>query len=483
MRYLKMTSTAHRAIAVAHGDGVGPEIMAAVLAILEAASARIKAEPVRLGEQVYKRGISEGIEPQAWEVLQRDRVLLKAPLSTPRGRGIKSPDSHIRKVFGLFANVRPILTAHSPQLDLVIVREHQEEPHVGMEHRQTPEVTQCLKLISRPGSERLIRCAFDYARQHGRGHVTCMTQHNHTRLSEGLLHKLFHEIGAAEYPDIDRSHRSAHLSAALLKELTQRRDVILAPELRKDTLCDLATQVEGAASLAGSADIGEQFAMFETAHGSAHHIAGRDLANPSGLLQAAVMMLMHLGQEEVAAQIQSAWRRTIEDGIHTADLYRRGVSSAQVGTRAFAKAVIERLHDRPRQLPSAAAGPREPSAIAPTTRREEKRLVGIDISLDWDKPGRDAEQLARALRAASKDGVLELKMMTNCGVKVWPDCDPVGCRTDQWRCRFMLDARAPSSASLSQMDNIDLMCCIALNGFDIIKTESLYTFDGVPGFS
>src|SRR5438477_12696082 len=183
-------------ISVAHGDGIGPEIMAATLQILEAAGAALEIETIEIGEKVYLRGNTAGIEPSSWDSLLRTRVFLKAPITTPQGGGFKSLNVTTRKTLGLYANVRPCVAYHPfvqtlhPGMDVVIVRENEEDLYAGIEHRQTENVVQCLKLISRPGSERIVRYAFDYARKTNRKKVSCFTKDNIIKLSDGLFHKV-----------------------------------------------------------------------------------------------------------------------------------------------------------------------------------------------------------------------------------------------------------------------------------------------------
>src|SRR6266536_4146920 len=290
-------------ITVAAGDGIGPEIMSATLAVLEKSGAQLAIEEIEIGERVYRRGASSGIEPSAWESLRRTRVFLKAPITTPQGGGFKSLNVTTRKTLGLYANVRPCVsydpfveTKH-PNMDVVIVRENEEDLYAGIEHRQTEQVTQCLKLISRPGSEKIVRYAFEYARRHNRKKVTCFTKDNIMKLTDGLFHKIFNEI-AAEYSDIENEHWIVDIGAAKMADTPNAFDVIVMPNLYGDILSDVAAQIAGSVGLAGSANIGENIAMFEAIHGSAPRRAGQNLANPSGLLLGAVLMLVHIGQTE-----------------------------------------------------------------------------------------------------------------------------------------------------------------------------------------
>src|SRR5438270_1160540 len=342
-------------ITVAHGDGIGPEIMAACLQIIKEAGARVAPETIEIGEKVYLRGVTSGIEPSAWESLRRTKVFFKAPITTPQGGGFKSLNVTTRKMLGLYANVRPcvsydpyVQTKH-PKMDVVIVRENEEDLYAGIEHRQTHDVYQCLKLISRPGSERIVRYAFEYARANNRKKVTCFTKDNIMKLTDGLFHKVFDEIGA-EYEDIEKEHWIVDIGAAKLADTPTAFDVLVMPNLYGDILSDVAAQIAGSVGLAGSANIGEHVAMFEAIHGSAPRRAGQNLANPSGLLLGAVMMLVHIGQVDVAERVHNAWLRTIEDGVHTYDIYDEGVSKQKVGTREFAEAVAARVGQTPQML-------------------------------------------------------------------------------------------------------------------------------------
>lgn len=473
-------------VTVAYGDGIGPEIMQATLRILEAAGAALSFEPIELGEAVYRRGITAGIEPEAWDSIRRNRVLLKAPITTPQGGGYKSLNVTLRKALGLYANVRPavayapfVRTRH-PQMDVVIVRENEEDLYGGIEHQQTGEVVQCLKLVTRPGCERIIRHAFEYARANGRRKVTCMTKDNIMKKTDGLFHQVFDEV-AAQYPDIANEHLIIDIGAARLADTPEMFDVIVTLNLYGDILSDIAAQVAGSVGLAPSANIGGHAAMFEAIHGSAPQIAGQGIANPSGLLLSAVMMLVHVGQPQVAQKIHNAWLLTIEDGIHTADIYAETISSRKVGTDAFTNAVIERLGLEPRMLAAVryrAAHPDEQPAHITYTRTpaENKQLVGVDVFLDWR--GTDPDELGNRLRAAGTDE-LPLSMITNRGVKVWPNGLPETFCTDHWRCRF----HAIVDRTVHPEQILALLSRIHTHGFEFIKTENLYTFEGKAGYS
>src|SRR5881227_337526 len=335
-------------ITVAYGDGIGPEIMEATLHILKEAGAKLAIDRIEIGEKVYLSGNTSGIDRSAWESLRDTKVFLKAPITTPQGGGYKSLNVTVRKTLGLYANVRPCVSYHPfvetkhPGMDVVIVRENEEDLYAGIEHRQTDQVVQCLKLISRPGSEKIVRYAFEYARRNNRKKVTCFTKDNIMKLTDGLFHKVFDEIGA-EYPNIENEHWIVDIGAAKLADTPEAFYVIVMPNLYGDILSDVAAQIAGSVGLAGSANIGTIAAMFEAIHGSAPRRAGQNLANPSGLFLGAVMMLVHVGLTDHAERVHNAWLRTIEDGVHTYDVYDEKVSKQKVGTKEFAEAVVERL--------------------------------------------------------------------------------------------------------------------------------------------
>jgi isocitrate dehydrogenase len=471
------------AVTIAYGDGIGPEIMEATLRILEAAGAPLRYEEIEIGEKVYHQGHTSGIAPEAWDVIRRNPVFLKAPITTPRGGGYKSLNVTIRKSLNLFANVRPtqsyapFVASPHPGINLVIIRENEEDLYAGIEHQQTREVTQVLKLISRPGSERIIRYAFEHARAYERRKVTCMTKDNIMKLTDGLFHRVFEEV-AREYPDIESEHQIIDIGAARVAAQPEWFDVIVTLNLYGDILSDIASQVAGSVGLAGSANIGGRVSMFEAIHGSAPDIAGKDVANPSGLLNAATQMLVHLGEADIAETIGNAWLATLESGIHTADVYRPRLSQREVGSKDFTQAVIDRLGDRPHQLPAvhfrAGGISVVPSATVPT----EKRLVGVDVFLDWSQGEREPERLGRGLESSAPPA-WTLRMISNRGVKVYPGGIPETFRTDHWRCRFV-----PSGDEGIDFGGVlDLLGALHGAGYEVVKTEHLYTFDGQPGYS
>ena len=470
-------------ITIAKGDGIGPEIMDATLRIIKAAGAQIETDFIEVGEKVYLKGNNSGIAPEAWETIKRNKVFLKAPITTPQGGGYKSLNVSTRKFLGLFSNVRPcfslspfVSTKH-PKMDLVIIRENEEDLYAGIEHQQTDEVVQCLKLISRPGCEKIIRYAFEYAKQYGRKKVTCFTKDNIMKQTDGLFHQVFNEI-ALEYPELENEHWIVDIGAARLADTPEIFDVIVMPNLYGDILSDVAAQIAGSVGLAGSSNIGEECAMFEAIHGSAPAIAGQNIANPSGLIQGAILMLAHIGQGAVAEKIQNAWLRTIEEGIHTFDIYREGVSKIKVGTQEFADAIILNLGKEPYVLKAVKLLHNKPVTIQPYIRKteSERKLIGVDLFIYWR--GLSAADIASIVKGLPiKD--LHLTMITNRGIKVWPEGFKETFCTDHWRCRF----KTEDGKALNYEAVIDLLNACGKAKLDVIKTENLYTFNGKEGFS
>jgi isocitrate dehydrogenase len=471
-------------ITVAHGDGIGPEIMDATLHILNEAGARLDIETIEVGEKVYQRGISVGIEPSAWESLRRTKVFLKAPITTPQGGGFKSLNVTTRKTLGLYANIRPCVSYHPyvdtkhPKMDLVIVRENEEDLYAGIEHQQTNDVVQCLKLISRPGSEKIVRYAFEYAQRNNRKKVTCFTKDNIMKQTDGLFHKVFDEIGA-EYPDLEKEHWIVDIGAAKMADTPEAFDVIVLPNLYGDILSDVAAQIAGSVGLAGSANIGDRCAMFEAIHGSAPRRAGQNLANPSGLLLGAVMMLVHIDQPDVAERVHNAWLRALEDGIHTYDIYKAGVSKQKVGTKEFAEAVVARVGQRPEKFKSVSysqAPAQTASRRSAPRARMQKAYVGLDVFLDWSNG--PAAQLGPELEKLAGD--LRLQTISNRGVKVFPGEIPDFVYSDLWNCRCLA---ADAGGAVTHAQTVALQQRITGAGYDVVKTEGLYTFDGQRGYS
>ena len=470
-------------ITVAKGDGIGPEIMEATLKIILEAGAQIEIDEIEIGEKVYLAGNPSGISSDSWETIRRNKIFLKAPITTPQGGGYKSLNVTTRKFLGLYSNVRPCMSLYPfvdtkhPNMDIVIVRENEEDLYAGIEHQQTDEVVQCLKLISRPGCEKIVRYAFEYAKQHNRKKVTCFTKDNIMKQTDGLFHKVFDEI-AVEYPEIENEHWIIDIGAAKMADQPETFDVIVMPNLYGDVLSDVAAQITGSVGLAGSANIGEECAMFEAIHGSAPRRAGQNIANPSGLLQGAIMMLNHIGQSEIAEKVQNAWLKTLEDGYHTYDIFKSGTSKQKLGTKEFADAVIANLGQKPNLLKPVSYANNSALNLPKYVRKPvaKKDLVGVDIFVHWQ--GSNSNELADIIRKIERNSI-KLSLITNRGIKVWPNGFKETFCTDHWRCRF----EDINGNTISKNDIIQLLLMAENENIDAIKTENLYSFNGKPAFS
>lgn len=468
-------------ITVARGDGIGPEIMEATLKILEAAGAEIEIHEVEIGEKVYLKGHPTGIEDETWETIRNTKAFLKAPITTPQGGGFKSLNVTIRTTLGLYANVRPcvsyspfVATKH-PEMDVVIVRENEEDLYSGIEYRQSPEVCESIKLISEPGSEKIIRYAFEYAVTNNRKKVTCFVKDNIMKLSDGLFHQVFDRV-AKEYPNIESDHWIVDIGAAKLADTPEDFDVVVMPNLYGDILSDVGAQIAGSVGLVGSANIGDHGAMFEAIHGSAPRRAGQNMANPSALILASVLMLIHIDQSKHATAIHNAWLKTLEDGIHTYDIFKEGVSKEKVGTQEFAGAVIERLGQKPKELKAVSyenkSEKKKPFVRKPIKTKRE--LVGVDVYLYSN------DSLEYFVKKMTGESFIDSKieMISNRGARVYPDGMPETFCVDQWRVRFAFE-----KGPCTQEEIVGLLAELTQKGHDIIKVENLYTFDGTPGFS
>jgi len=487
LRYLEESKSATMSkttITIAKGDGIGPEITNACLSILKAADAPLNYEEITIGEDIFLSGVKSGIPEEAWSIMARNKVMLKGPITTPQGGGYKSLNVTIRKTMGTFANVRPVksfspyIATHFPKMDVVIVRENEEDLYAGIEHQQTSEVVQCLKLISRPGCEKIVRYAFEYAKAHGRKKVTCMSKDNIMKFTDGTFHTVFNEI-KGEYPEIETDHYIIDIGSARLANDPERFDVIVTLNLYGDILSDITAEIGGSVGMGGSANIGKNFAMFEAIHGSAPDISGQNIANPSGLLNACCMMLVHLRAPDCALKIQQALYKTIEEGIHTGDL-KSDLTTRLVGTAEFAEAVIERLGQAPKKFDVSQPTGHTIQMKDPYLPTPTKTLVGSDIFIDWKEDGRDPNKLGAQLEALSGNGI-QLKMISNLGVKVYPGGRPETNCSDHWRCRFVSDKGNNATMNLSDLTNF--LQELEKSGLDYIKIENLYDFDGQRGYS
>ena len=490
----------NRAITIAYGDGIGPELMDSAIKILKASGAKLHFNVIEVGKEVYEKGFNSGLMPSAWEELKNTKIMLKAPITTPQGGGYKSLNVTLRKKLGLYANVRPITSLYPyvntkhEKMDVAIIRENEEDLYMGIEHKQTGNSQQCLKLITNSGSEKIIRYAFEYAIKNNRQKVTCFSKDNIMKITDGAFHRIFDEV-AKEYPNIEADHYIIDIGSARLAAKPEIFDVIVTANLYGDIISDIAAEVAGSVGLAGSANIGDEYAMFEAIHGSAPTIAGQNKANPTGFIQAAIMMLVHIGQIEAANNIRNALFKTIEDGVHTYDIYSEKTSSKQVGTKEFTDEIISRLGQSPTKLPiSNFKEIIEDSNKKPNIYREEvaedKKLIGFDLFLDWQNEFEDLISLINGVESEK----LEIKIITAKGLIMWPVIDkqdqniyPKG----QTILRFIgkgITGKASNQIidqekSITHDDIIDMLKIISDKKVDFIKYEGLYSFSGEAGYS
>jgi len=476
-------------IAVAYGDGIGPEIMEAVIRIFQNAEVNLIIDTISAGEEQYRRNYETGIPPSAWDTIKNNRILLKAPITTPQGKGYKSLNVTLRKTLGLYANIRPVqsydpfIKCNFPNMNLVVVRENEEDLYAGIEYRLTDEVYESLKLITRSGSEKIAKFAFDYAIKNNRKKVTCFIKDNIMKLSDGAFYKAFAEVSKS-YPEIENDQMIIDIATAKVAANPEMFDIIVTENLYGDIISDVAAEVAGSVGLCGSANIGENYAMFEAVHGSAPDIAGQNIANPTGLINASVMLLNHVCLFEKAALIQNAVNYTIEQGVHTADLYDEKNSSKKVGTKEFTDEVIKNLGQKPSKLPAAKIKTEDSCEVrtvdltsSPMISKERK-LVGVDVFIDYSAT--DLGEFGKSLTKETSKLKLNLQMISSKGLKIWPDVNAEGKPSDMVRCRFISNA---GNKEASHKDILELLTLLNKKNFTFIKTENLYLYDETLGFS
>ncbi|WP_264338947.1 isocitrate dehydrogenase [Wolbachia endosymbiont (group A) of Cheilosia soror] len=472
-------------ITVAYGDGIGPEIMEAVLSILREAEAEILIDIIEIGERVYSKEWSHGISPSGWKSIERTKILLKSPTTTPQGKGHKSLNVALRKNLGLYANIRPCISYHPvienkfDKFDIVVIRENEEDVYTGIEHRLTGDSYQCTKIITKSGSEKICRYAFEYAKKHNRKKVTCLTKDNIMKMTDGTFHAAFDRI-AKEYPDIKAEHYIVDIGIARVATEPENFDVIVTENLYGDILSDIVAQTSGSVGLAGSSNIGNEYAMFEAVHGSAPDIAGKNIANPSGLLNAAVHMLIYIGQVGTAKLIYDAWLKTLEDGIHTADLYKEKRSKQKVGTKEFAEAVIDNLGKKPAELIIGSGSDSKINLDSKINKVQDnyeqdykvKKLVGSDITLAWDKSS-NVDQIVGLFESSN----LQMIAIYSKGLAIWPGNSKPS--SDQITCRFIANNEKQAITN-SGVNN--LLIKLEEHNFDVVRMDKLYLYDGKEGF-
>jgi isocitrate dehydrogenase len=476
-----MTAT-KRKITILPGDGIGPEVVDAALAIIKATDAAVEFEKGEAGARAFQKGIVTGIPKDTIESIERTHVVLKGPLETPIGYGNRSANVTLRTLFETYGNIRPVRELPGVQtaftgrkLDIVIVRENIEDLYAGIEYMQTPGVAEGLKIISREGCEKIVKLAFAFAIAEERKAVHCATKSNIMKLTEGLLQHTFEEF-APRYPSIQSKHILIDNCAHQLAMRPEQFDVIVTTNMNGDILSDLTSGLTGGLGFAPSANIGNDVSIFEAVHGSAPDIAGKNKANPTALILSAAMMLRHIGEGKAANDVEQAVLVTLESGIRTSDMM--GVQNP-TSTTDFTKAVISNLGKRsklspPRdykkvELPAAVPGVN----VVPASRR---RVSGVDVYIESDLEPR---ALAGNLEKLIQSTPTRLEMITNRGAMVFPSSDRRVSLVDHFRCRFVL---RDGDASLG--DDTILTLLRAIGGqHRWMHIEKLQEFDGEPAFS
>ncbi len=468
-------------ITVIPGDGIGPEVVNAALRIIAATGIKINAEIHEAGAKAFQKGIESGVPKDTQESIDRTRVVLKGPLETPLGKGNRSANVTLRKMFETFANVRPVReipgvrTPYSGRkLDLVVVRENVEDLYAGIEYMQTPGVAECLKIITKPGCEKITRFAFEFARSEQRKRIHCATKSNIMKLTEGMLQRTFEAI-APQYPEIEAKHILVDNCAHQLVMRPEQFDVILTTNMNGDIISDLTSGLTGGLGFAPSANIGSEVAMFEAVHGSAPDIAGRNLANPAALVLSAAMMLRYIGEGKAANDIEQAVLVTFEQGIRTADM---AGDTPVCSTTQFTDTVIANLG---RQSQTASSRDykafRMPASegtvdyVEATTRH----TVGIDVFVEsTDMP----LQLVDKIESKLGGSPFKLLSVANRGTAVYPPNGTRGSLVDHYRCRFV-----PGEGSdVKESDIVDLLQRVSAV-YTWMHVEKLQQFDGVDVFS
>jgi isocitrate dehydrogenase len=456
------------AVTLIPGDGVGPEITTAARRIIDAAQVDIAWEVAEAGAAVFKRGETSGVPRETAESIEGTRVALKGPLETPVGFGEKSANVTLRKLFETYANIRPVRqlpgvpTRYDGEgVDFIVVRENIEDLYAGVEYLPTRDVAVALKIISRKGSEKIIRYAFELALREGRRSVTCATKANILKLTEGLFKRTFEEL-ALEYPDVAAEHMIIDNAAHQMIKNPAQFDIIVTTNLAGDIISDEASGLVGGLGFAASGNYGDEVAIFEAVHGSAPKHAGKNIINPTALILSSVMMLRHLGEEDAARRVEDAVYATLEQGSAvTQDIARLGGGDVEraASTTGYTEAVIENLQlgRRPlteyRRQPvgrdTAALQPHPRWTYTPGDRAISSQVVGVDVYFEADAA---PDVLGHDL-AALAGPEFELQMVSTRGTMVHP---PTAARIEGvgwWSARFAAagDAGEVDDAAISAL--------------------------------
>ena len=476
-------------IAVAKGDGIGPEIMEAVLSIFKAAEAPLQYHFVEMGKWVFDKGIGNGMTPEAKATIEKLGILFKGPMETPKGKGVKSINVTARKTWNTYANKRTFQTLHGVNtvfskagipIDLTVVRENIEDTYGGIEHQLTEDVAISRRIITRPGSEQVIRYAFEMAKQKKARRVTCVHKANIMKITDGMFLNTFRKI-AAEYPELNSDDIIVDDLCMKMVTRPESFDVLVLTNLQGDIVSDLCAGLVGGLGFAPSANIGDNICIFEAVHGTAPDIAGKNIANPTALLLSGIAMLHHLGLTETAAKIENALLYTLEQGIRTGDFGDK--STASLNTTEFASKIIENFGRQPK-LGAKTAEPDQPVTVSVPELKENllihskepatKTLAGADFFID------SILQPDAIAAIAEKFSTKELPLIniSNRGTQVWPTGSKYTVLVDSYTLRF----EAPANGAITQQSIIDLYSSLA-TAFQITSVETLLELNGQKVYS
>lgn len=477
-------------IAVAKGDGIGPEIMDAVIEIFNAAGAPLEYHYVDMGRHIFEQGHSTGMTPEARAVIERLGILFKGPMETPKGKGMKSINVTARKVWNTYANKRVFRSLHGVEtvfsragipIDLTIVRENIEDTYGGIEHMLTGDVALCRRFITRPGSLQVHRYTFEMARKKGAHKVTCGHKANIMKITDGLFLECFYEV-AKDYPDIQANDVIVDDLAMKLVVRPNDFDVVVLPNLQGDIISDLCAGLVGGLGFAPSANIGDNISIFEAVHGTAPDIAGKNMANPTALLLSGTMMLRHLGLPEHAARIENALYYSLETGVRTADFGDK--STPALSTGDFSSAIIHNLGRQPEKSHASVAVQNSvlfaPPALPAQNKMMESahqpaaEIVGADFFVESNtQPSAVAQKFLDVIGDA-----YELVTISNRGTQVYPTGSVFTECINQYRVRI----EKKSGAMDDQKDVLALAEKIAA-GLKICSIEWLMQYDGKKAYS
>jgi isocitrate dehydrogenase len=476
-------------IAVAKGDGIGPEIMDAVLSIFKAGKVPLEYVMVDMGKWVFDKGFSNGMTPEAKETIEELGLLFKGPMETPKGKGVKSVNVTARKTWNTYANKRVFQTLHGVDtvfskggipIDITIVRENIEDTYGGIEHMLTQDVALSRRFITRPGSLQVIKYAFEMAKKKGARRITCGHKANIMKLTDGLFLECFQEV-AKEYPELRSDDIIVDDLAMKLVVRPQEFDVVVLTNLQGDIISDLCAGLVGGLGFAPSANIGDHISIFEAVHGTAPDIAGKNIANPTALLLSGIQMLRHLGLMENAAIIENSLLYTLEQGIHTGDFGDK--STPSLNTTAFAEAIVSNFGKTPEHmarplLPNMPVTQTEfrlaRNEMMVTEETQKEYIVGVDLFIE------SSEQPEIIAKKCKRHGGVKFDLISisNRGTQVWPTGSVYTNLVNQYNVRF----ESIDGSPLNQQDVLGLY--VSLSGdFKICSSELLNMWGGKKAYS